>query len=62
MHLAFRLTFNGLNPRPTGRIHTPQVPPNPTVTLPCSTMTGTSRPPERRIILSSSFLSCLTLI
>ena len=40
--------------------YTPHVPPNPTVTLPPSTMTGTCRPPERRIIRSSSLLSDLT--
>ena len=41
--------------------YTPQVPPKPTVTLPPSTITGTFRPPERRTILSSSFLSARTL-
>jgi hypothetical protein len=40
--------------------HTPHVPPNPTMIFPFSTMTGTWRPPERAIILSSSFLSALT--
>jgi hypothetical protein len=39
---------------------TPQVPPNPTVTFPFSTMTGTCRPPESRIIRSSSETLFLT--
>src|SRR6266542_809637 len=38
----------------TGAVYTPHVPPNPIVTLPASTMTGTRRPPERRTIRSSS--------
>ena len=48
--------------RDRARSYTPHVPPNPTVTLPASTMTGTCRPPERRIIRSSSFWSALTLM
>ncbi len=47
--------------RPDRGAQTPQVPPNPTVTFPFSRMTGTSRPPEIRIIRSSSVLSVLTL-
>jgi len=47
-------------PRPDRAAYTPQVPPNPTVTFPPSTMTGTCRPPERRIIRSNSFLSPFT--
>jgi hypothetical protein len=42
--------------------YTPQVPPNPTVTFPFSTMTGTWRPPESRTIRSSSAALCLTLM
>ena len=43
-----------------GALYTPHVPPNPIVTLPASTMTGTRRPPEMRIIRSSSRASRLT--
>ena len=47
---------------PAGARQTPQVPPKPTVTRPSSRITGTSRPPEIRIIRSSSVLSDLTLM
>lgn len=42
--------------------YTPHVPPNPTVTFPFSTITGTSRPPETRIIRSRSAWSAFTLM
>ncbi len=62
---------NGLLPPTTSLLHPrarrtgapshPHVPPNPTVTWPFSTITGTSRPPEIATIRSSSFAFAFTL-